>query len=44
MLYYEPLLVKADISRKDQAEQAVKKIIDEFSEINILVNSQGISQ
>jgi len=44
MLYYEPLLVKADISRKDQAEQVVQKIIDEFSEINILVNSHGISQ
>jgi NAD(P)-dependent dehydrogenase (short-subunit alcohol dehydrogenase family) len=44
MLYYEPLLIKADISRKDQAEQAVQKIIEEFSEIDILVNSHGIFQ
>lgn len=41
---FEPLVIKADLSIKDQVEKAIKEVIREFNEINILVNSHGIFQ
>ncbi len=41
---YEPLTVVADVSKRDQVERAVERIIREFGSIDILVNSHGIFQ
>jgi len=41
---YEPLTVIADVSKKDQVEEAVEKIVEEFGRIDILVNSHGVFQ
>lgn len=41
---HEPLIIKADVSVKDQVEKAVKEIIERFEEIDILVNAHGVFQ
>ena len=41
---YEPLTIVADVSKKEQVEKAVEKVIGEFGRVDILVNSHGIFQ
>jgi len=40
---YEPLLLKVDVTDKEQVDKAVSKIIQEFNVIDILVNCHGIA-
>ena len=40
----EVLFVKADVSKNDECEEMVKKAIDKFEKIDVLVNNAGITR
>ncbi len=40
----EVLLLKADVSKEEQVEKLVKKVIEKFGKIDVLVNNAGITK
>ena len=40
----EAICIKADVSKKDEVEEMVKKAIEKFSKIDVLVNNAGITR
>ena len=40
----ESLVVKADVSKAEEVDRAVKQAIDKFGKINVLVNNAGITR
>ncbi|KAJ2943002.1 hypothetical protein O0L34_g15193 [Tuta absoluta] len=40
----KPLVIKADVSKDDEATEIVNKTVEKFGKIDILVNSAGISK
>ena len=39
----ECLTIKADISKEEEVEKMIKKVIDKFSKVDVLVNNAGIA-
>lgn len=40
----EAIVIKADISKKDEVENMIKQIVDQFGKLDILVNNAGINR
>ncbi|KPJ07784.1 3-oxoacyl-[acyl-carrier-protein] reductase FabG [Papilio machaon] len=40
----EPLIVKADISKDEEAKRAIEKTIEQFGRLDVLVNNAGFSK